>query len=136
MCGIAGVFATKGNVTPDTVESMTRCMAHRGPDDEGVATFGPARGQPGPSVVLGHRRLSIIDLSDRAHQPMGFDNATIIYNGEIYNYLELRSELQRLGHRFVSDSVTEVLLHAYRQWGLDCLQRLNGIFAFALWDER
>ena len=85
-------------------------------------------------LAFGHRRLSIIDLSPSGNQPMAYRSLTVTYNGELYNYIELREELKRLGHRFSSQSDTEVLLHAWAEWGPDCLSRLNGIFAFLLWD--
>ncbi len=109
-------------------------MAHRGPDGEGLWTNS---GSP-PFVTLGHRRLAIIDLSPDAAQPMSSDDGRLhlTYNGEIYNYVELRHELQAKGHRFRSRSDTEVILHAYQQWGPGCLDRFNGMFAFAIWDER
>lgn len=129
MCGIAGVLEW-GAAAPDVavLERMTGTLAHRGPDDSGTWTEGP--------VGLGHRRLSILDLSAAGRQPMSTaDGAlTITYNGEVYNYRELRSELQAHGHGFASGTDTEVILAAYRQWGIDCLARLNGMFAFGLWD--
>lgn len=112
------------------LETMTDIQSHRGPDDRGVHIDG--------SLGLGHRRLSIIDLSDAGRQPMPNAARTlwITYNGEIYNYIELREELRSHGAQFASASDTEVLLKAYEQWGPDCLHRLNGIFAFAIWDQR
>jgi asparagine synthase (glutamine-hydrolysing) len=110
-------------------------LAHRGPDGEGVWE----RGAPeGPFVALGHRRLAIIDLSNAAAQPMASDDGSlqITYNGEIYNYVELMAELEAKGHRFRSRSDTEVILRAYEEWGTRCLERLNGMFAFAIWNER
>ena len=113
---------------------MLRQMEHRGPDDSGIVTFDDA----GPHVCLGHRRLSIIDLSADAHQPMADRDGMLVvtYNGEIYNYVELRAELALLGISFRSQSDTEVILEAYRLWGAKCLDRLNGMFAFALYDRR
>jgi asparagine synthase (glutamine-hydrolysing) len=107
-------------------------MAHRGPDGEGLWR----NGEGPPWVALGHRRLAIIDLTDLAAQPMqsGDGALSITFNGEIFNYVELKRELESLGHRFRSNSDTEVLLSAYREWGRDCLERLNGMFAFAIWD--
>jgi len=109
-------------------------VAHRGPDDRGWRVFDSAAGP----VALGHRRLSIIDLSAAAAQPMSYGHGRywIVYNGEIYNYLELRDELAGLGHRFQTQSDTEVLLAAYAQWGEGCLERLVGMFAFVLWDAQ
>ena len=88
----------------------------------------------GRDLAFGHRRLSIIDLSPLGNQPMAYRSLTVTYNGELYNYIELREELKQLGHRFSSQSDTEVLLHSWAEWGPECLSRLNGIFAFLLWD--
>jgi asparagine synthase (glutamine-hydrolysing) len=128
MCGIAAVIG--GAVPPaQTLEAALATLAHRGPDDSGV--FRRER------VWLGSRRLAIQDLSAAGHMPMTAEGiATIVFNGEIYNYLELRDELIAHGHRFASDSDTEVLLRAYLEWGVDCLPRLNGMWAFVIWDER
>jgi len=108
---------------------MTSLLAHRGPDDEGAWC--------GPGMSLGHRRLSIIDLSDRGHQPMASTRGDvhIVYNGEVYNFAELRSELTSKGHTFRSDSDTEVILNSYIEWGEDCVSRFNGMFALAIWDQ-
>jgi len=132
MCGIAGIFSFQQNapVTAAQIKKMTDAIRHRGPDDEGIYI--------NQQIGLGHRRLSIIDLSPDGHQPMtGPDGSTqIIYNGELYNYLELRAELKKRGHRFKSQSDTEVILHAYQEYGPECLIHFNGMFALALWDER
>ena len=114
-----------------TLESMTDTLGHRGPDDAGVWV------SAGGGVALGHRRLSIVDLSPLGHNPMTWENGRywITYNGEIYNFQELRDELETLGCRFVSQTDTEVILAAYERWGLDCLDRFIGMFAFALWDR-
>ena len=130
MCGLAGVLDLRGDpVAHETVRRMTDAMAHRGPDGEGVWCDG--------AVGLGHRRLAIIDLTPAGRQPMVSADGrhVIIHNGEVYNFAELRLELQRLGHQFVSATDTEVVLHAFREWGRDCLNRLNGMFAFAIWDR-
>jgi asparagine synthase (glutamine-hydrolysing) len=110
---------------------MAATLAHRGPDDSGVWT------SPDGAVALAHRRLSIIDLSPLGHNPMSYGDGRlwITFNGEIYNFLELRRELEGAGHRFRSHTDTEVILAAYDEWGVDCVQRLVGMFAFALWDE-
>ena len=129
MCGIAGIVSS-GPVDPEAVRAMTDLEAHRGPDGEGLWCADDGR------CVLGHRRLAIIDLSDAGRQPMLREQLAITYNGEIYNFLELRARLEGLGHRFRSRSDTEVLLAAYEQWGTDCVAELNGMFAFALWDAR
>ncbi|MEL0250939.1 MAG: XrtA/PEP-CTERM system amidotransferase [Novosphingobium sp.] len=131
MCGIAGIVHTEGfkPVDPDRIRRMCNAIAHRGPDGEGVWTA--------PGVGLGHRRLSIIDLAG-SPQPMlaGEGDAVIVFNGEIYNYKELRRELQALGAQFRTDGDTEVILQAWRHWGTACLPRLHGMFAFALHDLR
>ena len=131
MCGIAGFVAPGGAGDWQILEKMTRALAHRGPDAEGYVVI------PESGVHLGHRRLSIVDLSGGA-QPMSTPdgNLTIVFNGEIYNHAELRSELQAKGHRFQTDhSDTEVLLNGYREWGEGMLDRLNGMFAFAVYDK-
>lgn len=131
MCGIAGLFhlETPKPVAPGRIKMMIDAQAHRGPDGEGVWTA--------PGVGLGHRRLSIIDVAG-SPQPMATEDGqlTITYNGEIYNYQEIRAELLRLGHRFLTVGDTEVILNGYRQWGTAVLARLNGMFAFALHDAR
>jgi asparagine synthase (glutamine-hydrolysing) len=154
VCGIAGIYSLSNRpVDLRLLERMTQVLAHRGPDGEGYVLLAPRdRGKPLPvtgrlsaslrsiapgyTIGLGHRRLAVLDCSPLGHQPMaGEDELTwITYNGEIYNYLELREELQGLGRRFRSMSDTEVILHAYREWGPACLPRLNGMFAFAVWD--
>jgi asparagine synthase (glutamine-hydrolysing) len=127
MCGIAGVFhhVTPKPVDPARIGAMIAAMPHRGPDGEGVWTA--------PGVGFGHRRLSIIDL-EGSPQPMSDGDLTVTYNGEIYNFAELRAELAALGARFVTQGDTEVLLHGWRAWGPHILDRLNGMFAFALHD--
>src|SRR5881398_1788307 len=131
MCGIAGQFnfERREPVERDTIVRMARSIAHRGPDDEGFFIAGP--------VGLGFRRLSIIDLVG-GHQPMSDAEETvwIIFNGEIYNYKELRAELQSKGHRFRTNSDTEVIIHGYKQWGTDVFNHLNGMFGLAIWDVR
>jgi asparagine synthase (glutamine-hydrolysing) len=129
MCGIAGQFnfQRREPVERETIVRMTRSIAHRGPDDEGFFIAGP--------VGLGFRRLSIIDLIG-GHQPMSDAEETVwvIFNGEIYNYRELRAELQSKGHQFRTNSDTEVIIHGYKQWGTDVFNRLNGMFGLAIWD--
>lgn len=134
MCGIAGLITPLERGPRETVrrvEAMTACLAHRGPDDEGVFVD-PERRR---SCVLGHKRLAIIDIG-RGKQPMTTADGrlTVVFNGAIYNYPDLRRELIGLGHHFETYSDTEVLLHAYSQWGDDFLNNLNGMFAFAIWD--
>src|ERR1041384_415395 len=135
MCGIAGLATT--NSTPvdrGILEQMTERLRHRGPDDGGIWT-GAA---DGVQIGFGNRRLSILDLSPRGHMPMASPDGRwrITYNGEIYNFQEIRRELQTLGYAFRSDTETEVVLQAYAEWGPGCLKRLNGMFAFAIWDQR
>ena len=131
MCGIAGIFSARGieDSHREWVKRMNSLQRHRGPDDEGFYAD--------KSCVLGHRRLSIIDLSEMGHQPFVSDDGRyqLVYNGEIYNYIELRKELQGLGWEFRSRTDTEVLLKAYLQYGKDCLHKFNGMFAFALYDS-
>lgn len=128
MCGIAGIFHTDGATTNrDTLEFMNRVQAHRGPDGNGIFLEG--------SVGLAHVRLAIIDLSDAGHQPLTLENYTISYNGEVYNFVALREELEKLGHVFRSDCDTEVVLRSYMQWGKECVKRFNGMFSFAVWDS-
>ncbi len=131
MCGISGELRFDGGV-PDhaALARMLAALARRGPDSEGQYADGP--------IVLGHRRLSIIDLSERANQPM-IDNAlklTVVFNGTIYNYRALRAELQGLGYQFFSEGDTEVIIKAYAAWGEQCVDHLDGMFAFAIWDVR
>ena len=131
MCGIAGQYCYHGG-TPDAglLTRMSERLAHRGPDGEGTYIAG--------NIALAHRRLAIIDLSPDASQPMTSEDGSLwlVYNGEIYNFLELRKELIAKGHRFHSKSDSEVILHAYEEWGAGCLARFNGMWAFALWDEK
>lgn len=130
MCGIAGVFALDGRpAATAVVQRMTDAIAHRGPDGEGVWVE--------EGCGLGHRRLAIIDLSEGGRQPMATPDGryVITYNGELYNFHELRTELQGRGRRFASRSDTEVVLAAFAEWGLDALDRFNGMFAFALYDR-
>lgn len=130
MCGIAGIWSFDEPVDEEELKRLTALLVHRGPDDLGTELINP-------QVGLGHTRLSIIDLSSRGHQPMRdcVTGNVIAYNGEMYNYRELREELASHGHEFRSESDTEVLLKAYAQWGPDCLSRVQGMFAFILWDE-
>ena len=130
MCGICGVvhFERERKVDRHILEKMTNVMVHRGPDDKGYYVK--------DHVGFGHRRLSIIDLSE-GHQPMSNENSTvwIVFNGEIYNYLELRAQLMERGHQFKTNSDTETIIHAYEEFGEKCLELLRGMFAFAIWDE-
>jgi len=131
MCGIAGIFhlETAKPVDPARLRKMTDSLTHRGPDGSGIWTA--------PGIGLGHRRLSIIDLEGGAQPMLTADKAQVIsYNGEIYNFQDIRVELESLGHKFMTSGDTEVILYAWRQWGVDCLKRLNGMFAFAIFDQR
>lgn len=131
MCGIAGFIEIDNRPASVVVlKRMTDAIAHRGPDGDGHWTDGP--------VALGHRRLAIIDLSDGGRQPMQTEDGryTLTFNGEIYNYRELRTALQAQGEQFHTSSDTEVLLKGLRVWGMDCLGKINGMFAFALWDNQ
>lgn len=131
MCGVAGVLNLRGEPAQAApVRLMTALLAHRGPDGGGIAELGP--------LVLGHRRLAIFDTSEAGAQPMRLPDAGLVisYNGELYNHPELRRELEDAGVEFRSGCDTEVLLRGYERWGSDLLARMNGMFAFALWDER
>lgn len=162
MCGIAGIFNTNGEpVDKLRLEKMTRIIHHRGPDDEGYllvsttennsqhckgtdtisnlqGTLPNLRDGISANLAFGFRRLSIIDLSEKGHQPMSNAAGTlwIVFNGEIYNYREIRKELSSLGYSFITQSDTEVILAAYEHWGTACLNHFNGMWSFALWDSR
>lgn len=154
MCGITGYFSLDGSrIDPKRFAKGLDAIKHRGPDDQGFGLFHsqqmrcalitdlPADDTAlpfAPDLLIGHRRLSIIDLSPAGRQPMTDAAGAfwIVFNGEIYNYLELREELQSLGRSFCTETDTEVILNAYAQWGTDCLSKLNGMFAFALWDQK
>ena len=131
MCGICGLWQSNDRVDETILRAMSDRQAHRGPDDSGLYR------NPDGRLGFGFRRLAIIDLSPSGHQPMTNENGDvwIVYNGEIYNYPDLRRELVRAGHEFHSTSDTEVILHGYEEWGERLLPRLRGMFAFALWDE-
>jgi len=133
MCGICGVVnlnKDKGHIDEERVRAMTQTMRHRGPDDEGIYSAA--------GLCLGHRRLSILDLSSAGHQPLANEDKTIwiVQNGEIYNYKDLRIELERKGHVFSSHSDTEVIVHLYEEEGVNCAKSLVGMFAFGIWDEK
>src|SRR5881227_1704863 len=131
MCGICGQFnfVRRDPVERYAIRRMTATMTHRGPDDEGYFIDGP--------VGLGFRRLSIIDLAG-GHQPMSDAEQTVwvILNGEIYNFKELRTHLERRGHSFRTQSDTEVVIHGYKEWGTDVFNHLNGMFGVAIWDAK
>lgn len=159
MCGIAGIIDINGKIEPKTIGKMTNIVKHRGPDDEGyflVSDQGETFhcGQDSVSeikkthtdtqqsdfhnihVALGHRRLSIIDLTADGHQPMKFDQLVLIYNGEIYNYLEIQKELKLLGVEFKTHSDSEVVVRAYQYWGESCVEHFDGMWSFAIWDSK
>lgn len=160
MCGINGIITAKA-VLKNKITEANKILHHRGPDDEGFAFINTStdiykrysgensvkeirelypllvnHASDDEEVVLAHRRLSIIDLSINGHCPMAANNGSlwITYNGEIYNYIELKEELKSLGHIFTGNSDTEVILHSYLEWGIDCLNKFNGMWAFAIWD--
>ena len=132
MCGITGIYHFQGtkDIDPDLLQRMTDVIQHRGPDADGIYVNG--------NIGLGHRRLSIIDLSEAGRQPMfsADQQLAIVFNGEIYNYLDYRDDLQQRGHQFHSKTDTEVIIYLYREYGEHCMQYLRGMFAFALWDEQ
>ncbi len=159
MCGIAGIYSSKNEARPEWVKLMTDTLKHRGPDDEGFLAAdaktgkiyynltgdeSKIKGRPinafniPANLLLGHRRLSIIDTTSAGHQPMGNagGNIYIIFNGEIYNYLELRKALKSLGYQFRTNTDTEVLLACYEEWGKDCLSKLNGMWSFCIYDSK
>src|SRR6187455_290281 len=130
MCGIAGIMSRDGRpVTQEQIERMCSTLIHRGPDDGG--TFVAS------GIGLGMRRLSIVDLST-GQQPLSNEDGSVwvVFNGEIYNHAEIRRELEAHGHRYRTKSDTETIVHAYEQWGDDCVERFRGMFAFAIWDVR
>jgi asparagine synthase (glutamine-hydrolysing) len=131
MCGISGFIDYKKQTSKATLEKMNRIMAHRGPDGEGYGIYETTNA----TVGLGHRRLSIIDLTAAGSQPQTFGSLHITFNGEIYNYAEIKATLEQKGHSFKSHSDTEVILHAYQEWGSDALQHFIGMFAFVIYDE-
>ncbi|HUI93297.1 MAG TPA: asparagine synthase (glutamine-hydrolyzing) [Chitinivibrionales bacterium] len=158
MCGIAGIFNKSSPVDPSHIKAMADLLRHRGPDDEGYigvdlqqkivhALVGKDSAVSGRSIddfsgkarlFLGHRRLSIIDVSPAGHQPMSDwgQNVWLVFNGEIYNYIELRAELEKKGHKFHTSSDTEVLIYSYLEWGMDCLAKFNGMWSFVIYDKR
>ena len=166
MCGIAGIINRKSIVSPSEIVRMCDIISHRGPDDEGYIAIldqgNPLWGEDTPiavrdsvfpyspkahiksidgldsKVVLGHRRLAIIDVSPSGHQPMSYDtgNYWIVLNGEIYNYKELRETLEAKGYSFYSNTDTEVVLASYMEWGVDCQHKLKGMWAFVIYDKQ
>ena len=148
MCGFVCVYDPEALlIPPAALHRMTETLQHRGPDDFGYAASGPdgirtwqvtpPSGLPTPGVAFGHRRLRILDLSDAGRQPFNSPSHRywMVYNGELYNYIELRNELKQFGHCFRTETDTEVVLAAFEQWGPDCLARFNGMWALAIWDD-
>src|SRR5579863_2376906 len=135
MCGIFGIVTDNARVPADVLERATNSLAHRGPDDRGTVIFRDSSSEA-VEIGLGNRRLAILDLSPLGHQPMN-DPSTgnwIVYNGEVYNFREVRAKLEQVGLHFSSGSDTEVILKAYAHWGANCLREFRGMFAFAIWD--
>lgn len=132
MCGIAGILDSRRRIDEGVLTSMTDALTHRGPDDSGIYIDNEN------GVGLGHRRLSILDLSPLGHQPMANDDESIwiTYNGEVYNFSEIRTELIGKGYTFKSNSDTEVIIKAYEEWGVECVHKFIGMFAFGIWDRR
>ena len=131
MCGIFGHI---GNIHKDTALHCLNTLSHRGPDGYGLTEHEIS---PGIKAVLGQRRLAILDLSNKGAQPMTYkDRYTITFNGEIYNFVEIKVELEKQGYVFESESDTEVILASYAQWGPDCLHKFNGMWAIAIWDAQ
>jgi asparagine synthase (glutamine-hydrolysing) len=131
MCGIAGYIDFKKTTSEHTLSAMIKTLHHRGPDDIGTEIYK----SDAADVAFGHTRLSIIDLTHGGHQPMHYENYSILLNGEVYNYKEIRSELELLGHKFISESDTEVVLQAYARWGRNCVSKFLGMFAFVIYDR-
>ncbi len=132
MCGIAGFIDFKSNSSDQILKEMTDVLHHRGPDDSGYSFYD----ESGYQVGLGHRRLSILDLSRHGHQPMSFEEFEIIYNGEIYNFQEIRKELEEENYTFTSDSDTEVIIKAFHEWGIEAVHKFNGMFAISIYDKK
>lgn len=132
MCGICGFIDFRSRSGQEELRNMASTLSHRGPDDIGSEVYNLSQG----SVGFGHTRLSILDLSTAGHQPMHLDHLTIILNGEIYNFKEIRDDLLKLGHHFNSQSDTEVILHAFEEWGKHCVSRFIGMFAFVILDKK
>ena len=131
MCGIAGIISPNPEqLNPVVLKKMSDILSHRGPDGEGIWI------NPKKTAGLAHRRLAIVDLSASAAQPLHYkDRYSIVYNGEIYNHIELKKELKKAGYHFKTESDTEVILAAFDYYKETCLQYLDGMFAFAIWDE-
>lgn len=132
MCGITGFIDFSQKSDKSVLIRMTDSLNHRGPDDSGYSFYHTSNA----AIGLGHKRLAIIDLSQSGHQPMRFDHIEIVYNGEVYNFEEIRTVLEQHGYHFHSTSDTEVILKAYHKWGIQCISRLNGMFAMAIYDKK
>ena len=130
MCGLAGFIDFNKVSKLSDLKIMTDVLHHRGPDDSGYDFFELQN----VNIGLGHRRLSILDLSKHGHQPMKFNEFTIVYNGEIYNFKEIRDELKKFNYSFDSDSDTEVILKAYHKWGVNSVKKFNGVFLIVIYD--
>jgi len=132
MCGITGILDFRKSIDEGILRSMTDALSHRGPDDSGIYI------DPGSRLGFGHRRLSILDLSPLGHQPMSNDDGSIwiTYNGEVYNFSQIRDELIKKGHAFKSNTDTEVIIKSYEAWGMECVHRFIGMFALGIWDKR
>jgi len=131
MCGIAGFVDFNKKMDMSTLKSMTDVLHHRGPDDSGYSFYDTDEA----AIGLGHRRLSIMDLSSHGHQPMAYKNLELVYNGEVYNFKEIREELKRENYKFESDSDTEVILKAYHRWGIKAVDKFNGMFVITFYDK-
>ncbi len=131
MCGITGFVDFNKKTNKETLQNMTNVLHHRGPDDSGHNFFE----NDYANIGLGHRRLSILDLSKHGHQPMKFNHLEIVYNGEVYNFKEIRKELEKYNYTFESDSDTEVILKAYHKWGIKAVDKFNGMFSIAIYDK-
>src|SRR5438094_847208 len=125
MCGITGFIDFKNKTSEQELRAMVNSLHHRGPDDSGVELFN----LPEAAVGFGQARLSIIDLSNGGHQPMSYQHLSIVFNGEVYNYAEIKNELINCGHSFNTASDTEVILHAYYEWGQESVHKFTGMFA-------
>ena len=132
MCGITGYIDFNKQSSKEILTRMTNTMPHRGPDGDGTEFLETEMGQIG----LGHRRLAILDLSEHGKQPMPFEHLWLTFNGEVYNFREIKAELQDLGHVFTGDSDSEMILHAYKEWGDSCIERFIGMFAFVIYDSK
>ena len=131
MCGLLGVVDYKKSINTSLFREMLNSLKHRGPDDEGLEVFS----LDSCSIFLGHRRLSIIDISSNGHQPMFYEHLALVYNGEVYNFKEIRQELILNGYSFDSNTDTEVILKSYHLWGIHCVDKFRGMFAFAIYNS-